>query len=328
MSDQLLPVVSGVAVFLAVVLLALAGVNFRLIVRRKERRNRIMNYSVEQSRHRATGEGTNAQVGVVERVERRMDALLRRMRLYRRMYRGLDNAGLSLTPGAWASISILATLTAGLLLSLLLSSVIWGFLLAVIVGILVPRVVLARREDSRKKEFEQGLPEFFLLMSSALRSGLSFPQALETVAREGQGEVERQMRRAVTEVAMGVPPDRALEQVAERMGSEDMKWAVIAISIQREVGGNLSSILDSVADTVRGRAEIAREVDTLSAEGRLSGIVLLALPVAIFLFLFITRREYVEIFWTTNLGRFLLAITIALFVVGGLWMRALLRVRA
>lgn len=328
MSDQLLPIVAGVAVGLALLLLALAGANARVNAARRERRARVMNYSVAHTSHTSFDERHPVHVSIARGVSLRMDSVLHRIGLYRRMYRGLDNAGLSLSPGAWTSLSLLATLAGGLLLSLLLSSVFWGFLLALILGILVPRVVLARREASRKKEFEQGLPEFFLLMSSALRSGLSFPQALETVAREGQGEVERQMRRAVTEVSMGVPPDRALEQVADRMNSEDMRWAVIAISIQREVGGNLSGILDSVADTVRGRAEISREVDTLSAEGRLSGVVLLALPIAIFLFLFVTRREYVEIFWTTGIGRFLLALTIALFVVGGLWMRTLLRVRA
>lgn len=328
MSDQMLPIVAGVAVSLAVVLLALAGATMRVNAARRERRARVMSYSATHTSHVAFDERRPMHVGIVDRVSTGMDVVLRRIGLHRRMYRGLDNAGLSLTPGSWASISILATLAGGLILSLLLSSALWGLLLAVILGILVPRVVLARREASRKKEFEQGLPEFFLLMSSALRSGLSFPQALDTVAREGQGEVERQMRRAVTEVSMGVPPDRALEQVADRMDSEDMRWAVIAISIQREVGGNLSTILDSVADTVRGRAEIAREVDTLSAEGRLSGVVLLALPIAIFLFLFVTRREYVEIFWTTGIGRFLLVVTITLFVVGGLWMRTLLRVRA
>ena len=100
------------------------------------------------------------------------------------------------------------------------------------------------------------------------------------------------------------------------MHSEDLRWTVLALGIQREVGGNLSNILETAAGTIKGRAELRREVRTLSAEGRLSGYVLAALPVGLFLYMLVANREYVSFFWTNVLGYFALGILLILFILG------------
>lgn len=256
-----------------------------------------------------------------------LDSLLTVLRIRPRMAKALERAGLNISPARWSLLSMLGFLAAWLIFGLLLRNAVLGLILALVVAIAVPRLIVSRRESARKRAFEEDLPEFFLMMASALRSGLSFSQALESVARDGASEVDRQMRRAVTEVSMGVPPEEALAAVAERMDSEDMRWAVVALSIQKEVGGNLSMILDSVAETVRTRADVDREVRTLSAEGRLSALVLVSLPIVIFLILALIRPDYVTVFWSTNLGRVMLAGTVALFAVGLVWMRSIVRVR-
>ncbi len=143
-----------------------------------------------------------------------------------------------------------------------------------------------------------------MLIASALRSGLSFQQGLDSSAADGKGEVSRQMRRALREAQMGSLLEPALGRVADRMHSEDLRWTVLALGIQREVGGNLSNILETAASTIKGRAELRREVRTLSAEGRLSGYVLAALPVGLFLYMLVANREYVSFFWT-NVDRLL-----------------------
>lgn len=184
---------------------------------------------------------------------------------------------------------------------------------------------MAVRSAQRKREqaFEKGLPDFLMLLASSLRAGLSLQRGIDAIASEGDGEVERQLRRASTEMAMGVQPDVALQQVADRMHSQDMQWTVVAIGVQRRVGGNLASILDIVADTVRGRETLKQEVRAVSAEGRMSANVLAALPVGIFLFMLFTRRDYVQVLWLTSMGRGLLLVLVLLVVTGVVWIRSM-----
>ncbi len=135
------------------------------------------------------------------------------------------------------------------------------------------------------------------------------------------------MRRALSEVQMGSTIEDALMRVAERMQSEDLRWTVTALAIQREVGGNLSNILETAAMTVKGRAELRREVRTLAAEGKLSGWVLAALPVGLFLYMLVANREYVSFFWTNTVGWVVALVVLAvLFILGFVWMRRLVKI--
>ncbi len=179
------------------------------------------------------------------------------------------------------------------------------------------------KQRSRRSAFEKALPDFLMMLASSLRAGLSLQRGIEAVSSEGDGEVERQLRRASTEIAMGVQPDAALAEVAERMKSQDMQWVVVAIDIQRKVGGNLATVLDLVADTIRGRETIRQEVRAVSSEGRMSANVLVALPIGVFLLLVFTRREYAQVLWVTPTGRALLFTTVALISTGMLWIRSM-----
>ena len=173
------------------------------------------------------------------------------------------------------------------------------------------------------RAFESGLPDFLTLISSGLRSGMSMPQSVAAAASDGNGPVERQVRRALAEVKVGLTIDEALMRVAQRMGSDDLRWAIAALQIQREVGGNLAKILDTASSTIRARDDLRREIATLSAEGRISAYVLVALPIGIFLFMMMGRRDYVEIFWTTGIGKLMLFGFVSAVGVGWFWMRKL-----
>jgi tight adherence protein B len=149
------------------------------------------------------------------------------------------------------------------------------------------------------------------------------PQSVSAAASDGSGPVERQVRRALAEVKVGLTIDEALMRVAQRMGSDDLRWAIAALQIQREVGGNLAKILDTAAGTIRARDDLRREIATLSAEGRISAYVLVALPIGIFLFMMMGRRDYVEIFWTTGIGKLMLFGFTSAVGVGWFWIRKL-----
>lgn len=196
---------------------------------------------------------------------------------------------------------------------------VWTILLIVM---LVLQTIRSQRRR-RERDFEKALPDFLMLLASSLRAGLSLQRGIDAISSEGDGEVERQLRRASTEMAMGVQPDKALQEVADRMHSQDMQWVVVAIGIQRKVGGNLASILDVVAETVNGRESIKQEVRAVSSEGRMSANVLLALPLGMFSFFFLTKREYVQVLWLTSMGRSLMLILALLLTTGTVWIRSM-----
>lgn len=210
---------------------------------------------------------------------------------------------------------LLATLNGGAWIT----AQIWTLLL--IVGLLMQ--ILRSQSRRREREFEKALPDFLMLLASSLRAGLSLQRGIEAISSEGDGAVERQLRRASTEMAMGVQPDKALQEVANRMHSQDMQWVVVAIDIQRRVGGNLAGILDVVAETVRGRESIKHEVRAVSSEGRMSANVLLALPLGMFTWFFLTRREYIQVLWLTAMGRSLLLMVALLLTTGTVWIRTM-----
>ncbi len=153
-------------------------------------------------------------------------------------------------------------------------------------------------------------------MAGGLSAGLSLPQAVDTVVREGQEPMAGELRRALAEHRLGVGVEDALDGVAERMVSEDFRWVVMAIRVQREVGGNLGEILTTVADTLREREYLRRQVRTLSAEGRLSAWILGLLPVAMFCYLLVGNPSFVRPLYTQALGMAFLAGAVLLLSVG------------
>ncbi len=281
-------------------------------------RQMVLRYSVEPKA--AVTEGTRAG----NYVRKRWAALaVDRAVLEERINGFLELAGIKLSPAR----GVVAYIAADAILTVLFASFTGSYGLALFWATLFlvmgTWLIIRNTTKSRQTSFERSLPDFLMMLASSLRAGLSLQRGIEAVSSEGEGEVERQLRRASTEIAMGVQPDEALAEVAERMKSQDMQWVVVAIGIQRKVGGNLASVLDLVADTIRGRETIRQEVRAVSSEGRMSANVLVALPIGVFLMLLLTRREYVQVLWTTANGRAMLFTTVALVVAGLMWVRAM-----
>ena len=128
--------------------------------------------------------------------------------------------------------------------------------------------------NRRRKQFLAQLPDMLQLLSGTLRAGYSLMQGVEAVSQEVGDPMGQELRRVVTEARLGRPLEEALDGVAERMDSPDFAWAVMAIRIQREVGGNLAELLMTVAETMTQRERLRRDVAALTAEGRISAIVL------------------------------------------------------
>lgn len=238
----------------------------------------------------------------------------------------LESAAVPLKPAEWLLIHVGITLGMGLLLFLLTSGRVIVTLMAMFFGALIPWLYLKRKASQRRKAFLAALPDTLQLMAGSLAAGYSMPQAVDTVVREGKPPISTEFNRALVETRLGVELEDALDGIADRMQSVDFTWVVMAIRIQREVGGNLAEVLSTVSATLRERERLRRQVQVLSAEGRLSAWILAMLPVAFALYMVIARPEYLEPLVTTAIGWALVAGGLLLLAVGGLWLRKVVKV--
>jgi tight adherence protein B len=237
----------------------------------------------------------------------------------------LDAAAMPVRPSEWLVVRFGGALGGALLLSLTLP---WGLglLLGAALGFVLPNVLVQVRIDRRKRAFAEELPDTLQMVVSSLRAGFTLQHGLEASVRDTSGPVAMELRRALSETRLGAELEDALEGVGLRTGNPDMKWLVMAIKLQREVGGSLSEVLQTTADTMREREELRRSVRALSAEGRLSATILLAMPILLALWMFLFRPAYVRPLYTEPLGIVMLVVAGGLMIVGMLWLRAVVKV--
>jgi tight adherence protein B len=275
-------------------------------------------------RRDGAGPPANAFSGQARQAAER--ALANNKNLEARIAHSLEGAGMSLRPAEWLLIRGGIAVGGGLLGILLgAGSLFLGFL--VIVAALVgPWIYLRRKKSKRFKAFGTGLADTLQLMSGSLSAGLSLGQSIDTIVREGSEPIAGEFRRVVIESRLGVTLEDAMDGMAERMESRDFKWVVMAIRIQREVGGNLAELLLTVAATLREREYMRRHVRALSAEGRLSAYILGGLPPAFLLYLTLSKPDYVKPLYHTPMGWILCIVMGVLLSVGVFWMSKVAKV--
>lgn len=237
----------------------------------------------------------------------------------------LEQANLSLRP-AEAIFFYAAGIIVVAALFLAVAGSAFGALIGTIVAALIPPAVLNFLASRRRKQFASLLPDTLQLLASTLRAGFSLMQGVEAVSTEVAEPMGRELRRVVTESRLGRPLEEALEAVAERMDSPDFAWAVMAIRIQREVGGNLAELLVTVADTMVERERLRRDVDALTAEGRVSAIVLGLLPFGLGIFILGANPGYMDPLFEETIGRIMLFGALILMGVGFIWMKKTIEV--
>jgi tight adherence protein B len=232
----------------------------------------------------------------------------------------LEAAGIAFKSSEWLLLHIGIAFAAGLLGLLIGAGNPLVIVMFLAFGAIGPWMYLRIKQSRRLKAFDSGLADTLQLMSGSLSAGLSLAQSLDTIVREGQEPVTSEFKRVIVESRLGVGLEDALDGVAERMNSTDFKWVVMAVRIQREVGGNLAELLNTVAGTLREREYLRRHVKALSAEGRLSCWILGGLPPVFLLYLTLSKPEYVHPLYHTLLGGIMLAVMVVLLIVGIFWM--------
>jgi tight adherence protein B len=237
----------------------------------------------------------------------------------------LERAGMPITAGELLTTAALSSavgaIVGGVMFRAWLVAVVFALVCA-----LLPFVVVQVLANRRMKKLHQQLPDVLMILATSLRSGHSFLQALDTVSKEAADPGAKEFTRVVAEVRLGRSLEDALNAMADRIGSEDFRWAVLAVNIQREVGGNLAEVLDTVAETLRDRDTVRRQIDTLSAEGKLSLYVLMGLPVLVGLWVLKFNREYISLLVHAPMGFVMLGASAVLMVVGYFWMRKIVAI--
>ena len=190
-----------------------------------------------------------------------------------------------------------------------------GILIAVVV-IMAEWIYVLLRSDRREAAFTNQLGDCLMMVANAMRAGFSFLQAMDLVSREMEPPMSDEFKHVMRDINLGASVERALDDMDKRVASPDFSLVVTAVLIQQQVGGDLAHILDTISDTIQDRIRMRREVKTLTAQGRMSGWVLAALPFALGAFISLSNPGYIEPLFTERIGQMAIGIAVVMVLIG------------
>ncbi len=259
------------------------------------------------------------RIPILNRFSQRAEAAAERRGFLAALNATLEQANIPLSGGEALVGGVIASVLVGLVVGALTRSVIPGAV-ALVISLLVLAFGVQVIGNRERRRFEDQLPDTLSLLATSLRAGYSLLQAIEAVAEETSDPTRREFGRAIAEIRLGRQVVDALEGIAQRTQSEDFAWSVMAIEIQREVGGNLAEVLTTVADTMLQRNRLRRDVRALTAEGRISAIILGSLPFALAGYLLLTNPDYLTVLFEDVVGIIAIVIGSVLMISGIIWL--------
>lgn len=237
----------------------------------------------------------------------------------------LYNAGVRTDPASFTVLVACAAVVTGVLVGLLANTGM-GILFALATPLLA-RLLLSVRAGKRRDRFAAQLTDTIQMLIGGLRVGHSILRSIEAAASEAEAPTSEELGRIVNETRIGKDLRLALDEAAQRMDSEDFHWIGQAVQINREVGGDLVDVLEQVASTIQERDEIRGQVKALTGEGKMSAIVLMALPVVLAVVITFVNPGYMDVFFTEPIGFFMIVLSLVMFVVGGFWMSRVIKIK-
>jgi tight adherence protein B len=214
-----------------------------------------------------------------------------------KMAKDLARADLKFKPGEYVAIIVIAAFALGVVGYFIGSKSILVAIIGVVVGAFLPRMYVGREQSKRLVRFDSQLPDMLNLMVNGLRAGYSNLQAMEAISREMPNPIADEFRRVVQEISLGVPTEKALDNLLRRIPSDDLDLVITAMNVQREVGGNLAEILDTITHTIRERIRIKGEIRVLTSQVMYSGRFLSMMPLVVIGILYLLNREYMMEFF-------------------------------
>jgi tight adherence protein B len=317
-------VMAAVGTFAAAIIL--------IFVRRDaEIADRLSIYTDEAARRAAldadSGEGSQrlAESGMMRRAVEFTENLAIKHGFLEKVETKLDQADLPLRPAEALFFYVVAVAVLSILGLVVAPSLIVGVLLAAVFAV-APVFFLKFKRARRIRTFHEQLPDALQLLSSTLRAGYSLLQGVDAVAQESRNPMGKELQRVMVEARLGRPLEEALDDMALRMESNDFAWAVMAIRIQREVGGNLAELLQTVGETMVLRERMRREIKALTAEGSISALVMGLLPLILGGILYMTAPDYIGTLFHHTMGLVFVGLSGLAAVVGVAWLRKLIRI--
>jgi len=270
------------------------------------------------------GEKENKKNHILTRQDSKYNKLLGKSRTDANSLQALK-ADLPLTGDEWLVVKLTFPFVMSIFLGLLTTNIVlavFGFFLTHV----LLKVFVTSRIKKRTKAFNNQLNDALAIMSNSLRAGYSFLQSVNSVSREMPDPIAHEFRRVLKEMSLGQETDIALKNLVSRVESEDLELIVRAILIQKETGGNLAEILDTISTTIRDRVKIQGEIKTLTAQGRLSGIVVGTMPLVLIGLMYLINPEYISVMFTHPIGKMLLFFAASSEVVGMLLIRKIVSI--
>lgn len=237
----------------------------------------------------------------------------------------LTNANILMKAEEYLSICLILFISFGLLGTLLFKNILLIFLMAVI-GWLTPLILLNRNIRKRIKTINNQLGDTIAVLSNSLKAGHSFFQAVDSVSRELNGPVADEFAKLQKEISLGVNTETALENMVNRVGSDDLELMVTAVLIQRQIGGNLAEILDNISDTIRQRIRAKGEIKTLTAQGRMSGWIISLLPFFLAIAVSIISPQQMKTLISSPIGILMIVIALIMESMGILFVRKIINI--
>lgn len=243
-----------------------------------------------------------------------------------RIERELARADIPLRGSEFVGLNLILVLFGAVYGWFVLGNILAGLVLAFLGGLL-PNFYVKARQGSRLSKFDSQIADSLAIMSNSLRAGYSFLQAMDMVAREMSPPISEEFTSTMKEMSLGSPTETALAALSERVGSEDLELVVTAVLIQRQIGGNLAEVLDNIAETIRERVKLRREIKTLTAQGRMSGVIIGVLPVALGVFLYAVNPEYISLLFTHPAGKVMVGLAVSGELIGLLVIRKIVAIQ-
>lgn len=295
-----------------------------LLQERKEISERLDSYVSRRVSERIKAPEEESQEKGLRRSFQWLSGLLESTRL---VNKGLEHrllqAGILLRPGEFLLLCLVAA-GGSVVLGMVLLGQHPGILVFAGIGYLLPHYILQRKVRQRAKAFDAQLGDALILIANSLRTGYSFMQAMDMVAKEMAPPISEEFARVMREMNLGVATETAMTGLTQRVASEDLDLVVTAMLIQRQIGGNLAEILDKIAGTIRERVRLRGHIRTLTAQGRLSGLIVGLLPFALGGVIFLMNPGYISGLFTNPIGQKMLAVGLFLQSVGVLLIRKII----
>ncbi|WP_373484183.1 type II secretion system F family protein [Acetobacterium sp.] len=266
----------------------------------------------------------NSDLASLEKVKRNRDKS--KHKVLKKLENDLSMSGILIRPSEFLVFWFVLAIVPSTLLFMLSANIIFVIIILVF-GLLAPPLYVNKKRAKRVELFEQQLIDAISIMSSCLKAGLTFQQALVSISTEMPNPISEEFGRVVKELKLGSSIETSLTRLSDKIGSQNFMMIVSAILIQRQTGGNLSEILTNISGTIKERFKIKNEIKVLTATARTSGLVVGLMPVVIILVFMLFNPDYVTIFFESNLGIAMIVIAMIMELIGYLLIRKIVNIR-